>query len=340
MNRHQFQQHARHFRSGKISLNQLTDLVFANAKELKPVFEKAKKAKTEKAGLAGEVSVPELKARPADAHKGDFGRVLAIGGSQGMGGAIALTAMAALRSGSGLVTAAVPESVSGIVAGFDPCIMTLPCQESVGRLSSVSNELKAKLEVADAIAVGPGLGHEVDRDFLVAILQVPQTVVVDADAIHLLASANLAIGERKGATILTPHPGEFSSLTSAKYQTRDEMQQAAKQYAQSNGCVVVLKGQGTFVTDGQRDFVNRSGNVGLATAGSGDVLTGVIASLVGQSHAPFDAAVLGVHLHGRAGDFAAERLGDISMVATDVLDSLAQAFKSQIASAAESRIGF
>jgi len=153
--------------------------------------------------------------------------------------------------------------------------MTMPCRESDGHFSSVPAELKKSLEIADVIAVGPGMGREVDRYFLEAILEVSQTVVIDADAIHVLADAHMAISKREAATILTPHPGEFSNLTNRKYETRGEMESAAKEFAASNSCVVALKGQGTFVTNGQRDFINRSGNVGLATAGSGDVLTGV-----------------------------------------------------------------
>lgn len=343
MKRHQFQQHARHFRSGRISLNELTDLVYGDSKEVAAVT-MAKEAQDEVvasiATAGGEASLPEMKPRPINAHKGVFGRVLAIGGSRGMGGAIGLTAMAALRSGSGLATAAIPESIATIVAGFDPCIMTVPCRDSDGHFSSVTDDLRKQMESADVIAIGPGMGREVDRYFLEAVLDSTKPVVVDADAIHVLADARLPIAKRNSATVLTPHPGEFSNLMNKEYSDRAEMESAAIEYAKENKCIVVLKGHRTLVTDGVREFRNASGNVGMATGGSGDVLTGVVASLIGQNYGAFDAAVLGVHVHGRAGDFAAEQFGDVSMVALDVLECLPAAFKSQSASAAEMRIGF
>jgi NAD(P)H-hydrate epimerase len=344
MKRHQFQQHARHFRSGRVSLNELTEFVFGDSKEVAAVVSPVSSAPDEEvivASVASDVSIPQLRPRPVDAHKGNFGHVLAIGGSRGMGGAIGLTAMAAIRSGCGLVTAAVPESVAEIVAGYDPCMMTLACRESDGHFSSVTDALRKMMESSSVIAVGPGMGRNVDRYFLESVLESALPVVMDADAIHLLADAHLSISRRDAATVLTPHPGEFSNLTNREFADRTEMENAATEYAKENECIVVLKGNGTLVTDGAREFRNASGNVGMATGGSGDVLTGVVASLIGQGYEPFDAAVLGVHIHGRAGDFAAEELGQVSMVASDLLDSLSSAFKSQLAvGGAELRIGF
>ena len=328
MNRHEFQQQVRHFRAGKISLDQLTDRVFAGANQLgsAPVFTEAMEAVV--ATLADQGELPALKLRPVDAHKGSFGRVLLIGGSRGMGGAIALSAMAALRSGSGLVTAAIPESVADTVASFDPCIMTLPCRDNGGQFSSLPSILKQQLPLSDVIAIGPGMGRGVDRYFLESVLGVDKPVVIDADAIHVLADAHLAISKRSAPTILTPHPGEFSNLTNQEYADRAATEQAADLFAKENACVMVLKGHRTLVTDGTTNYRNESGNVGMASAGSGDVLTGVIASLVGQGYSAFEAATLGVYLHGRAGDFAAEELGAVSMVASDILDSLSDAFQA------------
>lgn len=343
MNRHQFEQHARHFRAGRISLNQLIDLVYGDGKQIAVVADTAKQESDGEvvvASVANEVPVPALKPRPVDAHKGNFGRVLLIGGSRSMAGAVSLSAMAALRSGSGLVTAAVPEVISEVVAGFDPCIMTVACRDSDGHFSSVTDGLKKQMAVADVVAVGPGMGREVDRYFMQAIMELEQPLVIDADGIHSLAESHALISGRKGATVLTPHPGEFSNLTNKEYADRSEMESAAVAWAAEQGCVVVLKGHQTLVTDGVRQFRNASGNVGMATAGSGDVLTGVIASLIGQGHDPFESSVLGVHVHGRAGDFAAEKFGHVSMVASDILDSLAAAFKSHVAVGAEMRIGF
>ena len=343
MKRHQFEQHARHFRSGRISLNQLIALVYGDGKQIAVVADSVKERGAEEvvvASVANEISIPALKPRPVDAHKGDFGRVLLIGGSRSMAGAVSLSAMAALRSGSGLVTAAVPEVIAEVVAGFDPCIMTVPCRDSDGHFSSVTDDLKKQMEAADVVAVGPGMGREVDRYFMKAIMELAQPLVIDADGIHSLAESHTLIGSREGATVLTPHPGEFANLTNKEYASRADMATAAVVWAAEQGCVVVLKGHQTLVTDGIREFRNRSGNVGMATAGSGDVLTGVIASMIGQGYDPFEASVLGVHIHGRAGDFAAEQFGQVSMVASDILDSLSAAFKSHVAVGAEMRIGF
>ncbi len=339
MKRHKFEQHARHFRSGQLSLNQLIELVFEDGKEIAIVGTK-REDEIVMATAANEVPVPALKPRPVDAHKGDFGRVLLIGGSQGMAGAISLSAMAALRSGSGLVTAAIPESIASVAASFDPCVMTVPCRDSKGHFSSVTEDLKNQLKVADVVAIGPGMGREVDRYFLQSILEVQQPIVIDADGLHLLAESHALFGNRKGATVLTPHPGEFSNLANKEFENRNEMEAAAVAFAADKKCIVVLKGHQTLVTDGTREYRNVSGNVGMATAGCGDVLTGVIASLIGQGYEPFESAVMGVHVHGRAGDFAAEKFGHVSMVARDVLDSLAAAFKSHVAVGAEMRIGF
>lgn len=340
MKRHQFEQHARHFRSGRISLNQLTELVFGDAKEVAIVVQ-AKDGDTVMASIDNEVSVPPLRQRPVDAHKGDFGRVLLVGGSRGMAGAISLSAMAALRTGSGLVTAAVPESIGEIVAGFDPCVMTISCRDSDGHFSTMnSDDLKQQLQTADVIAMGPGMGRDVDRYFIQSLLESTQPLVIDADGLFLIAESHSLLSNRKAPTVLTPHPGEFENLANKKFESRGEMEAAAIEYASEKKCIVVLKGHNTLVTDGARKYHNETGNAGMATGGSGDVLTGVIASLIGQGHAAFDAAVLGVHLHGRAGDFAAEKFGVVSMVASDILDSLAAATKSHSAVSNELRIGF
>ena len=346
MKRHQFEQHARHFRAGQISLNQLIDFVYGDSKEIAVVdpVPQAPQADDPQevvmASISNEVPIPPMGLRPIDAHKGDFGNVLLIGGSRSMAGAGSLSAMAALRSGSGLVTAAVPEVIAEVVAGFDPCIMTVPCRDSDGHFSSVTEDLKKQMKAADVVAVGPGMGREVDRYFMQAVLEVEQPLVIDADGIHSLAESHALIGSRKGATVLTPHPGEFSNLTNKEFENRAEMETAAVAWAAEHKCIVVLKGHQTLVTDGTQQFRNTSGNVGMATAGSGDVLTGVIASLIGQGCDPFNASVLGVYVHGRAGDFAAEQFGQVSVVASDILDSLAAAFKSHVAVGAEMRIGF
>lgn len=345
MKRHQFEQHARHFRSGTISLNQLIDMVYGSGKEIAVIPPSEAPVAVQVAGES--YPFPKLKRRPTDAHKGDFGSILLVGGCRGMAGAISLAAMAAMRSGSGRVTVAVPESIADVVAGFDPCYMTLPCPDSSGHFSiGVRNEISETMENNDVVAIGPGMGREVDRLVLEALLETDKPLVIDADGLFLIGKHSMRIEDRKAPTILTPHEGEFSALVGGTFTSRTETEAAAIEFAKNKSVTMVLKGHGTLVTDGTQTYRNQTGNPGMATGGSGDVLTGVIASLLGQGYGPMDAAVLGVCLHGKAGDLAAESLGVASMVATDILDALADAFKpdefkgSPTTPLGEFRIGF
>ncbi len=341
MNRHQFEQHARHFRSGRISLNQLVEMVFANGKEI-AVLEGVPKQTPQAPQVGTEFAVPHLKPRSSDSHKGNFGKVLFVGGSQSMPGAISLAAMSAVRSGAGLVTVATPKSAAGVVASFDPCYMTLACPESGGHFSlGTRNEIADSIEGCDVLAVGPGMGRKVDRMVMESLVQTSKPLVIDADGLFLIGHHAMPIKERTSPTILTPHEGEFSRLVGGSFKSRSDIEAAAIDFAKDKSVTMVLKGPGTLVTDGQRVYRNSTGNPGMATGGSGDVLTGIIAALLGQRYDPLDAAALGVYLHGVAGDIAADSLGELSMTATDIIDSLPDAFKSHTTALDdEFRIGF
>jgi len=278
-------------------------------------------------------TIPILKPRAVDTHKGDFGKVFIIAGSIGMSGAAALAGRSALRAGAGLVRVATPKSVLPIVASIEPSFTTIPLPEdSSGKISSKAiNIILEAVGQNDAVAFGPGLGTSgALRSVLERLLeQEGLKLVVDADGLNNLAGIKDWTDRLKAKMILTPHPGEMKRLWSGLFREPlpDQRQQQAVQLAQHTGTIVVLKGAGTIVTDGEKVYINKTGNPGMSTAGSGDVLTGVITALLGQGLSDFDAAVLGVYVHGLAGDIAAEKLGQVGMITTDIIDSLPEAFK-------------
>ena len=280
--------------------------------------------------------LPQLPPRNPDSHKGDFGRALLIGGSTGMAGAIGLAGMAAMRAGAGLVKLAVAEPSLPIVAGYEPGYMTAPLlADEQGRLSARSRDAIIELcAAATAVGLGPGLGRSRDLTSLVGWLykHIEKPLVVDADGLNALAEQPQSLAKPGGPRILTPHPGEFARLTGGQIPQPHEREQLAQQFAARCGVVVVLKGRGTVVTDGQRVSVNTTGNPGMATGGTGDVLTGVITALLCQSLGPYEAARLGVYLHGLAGDLAAEALGQVGMIARDLIDYLPRAIRAAYSS--------
>jgi ADP-dependent NAD(P)H-hydrate dehydratase len=277
-------------------------------------------------------TLPQWPPRPLDSNKGTFGRVLIVAGSRGMAGAAALAGRACLRGGVGLVRVACPESVQSTIAAFEPCLMTLGLPEdAAGQFADAALPAWRDLAAAsDVVALGPGLGRSVALDALVPqfIRECPRPMVVDADALNAMAGKGDAWSQRSSPAIVTPHPGELGRMMN---QTTAEIQAgrraAALQCAREAKLVVVLKGHGTIVTDGDRIFVNTTGNPGMATAGAGDVLTGLIAALLAQGFAPFEAAQLGAHLHGRAGDLACATIGEVSLIATDLIDYLPKAIR-------------
>jgi len=275
--------------------------------------------------------VPRLPERPAQSHKGDYGRVLLIGGARGMAGAIALAGMATLRAGAGLVTLAVPDPCLETVAGFEPAYMTVPVPaDANGRMDAAARPVLEQLTPrATVLACGPGLGRSASLTGLVRWLyeSVAQPMVVDADALNGLATHADGVTRPGGLRVLTPHPGEFRRLVGAPDLPRDRLAERAVGVAAEHQIVIVLKGNRTLVTDGRRTVRNATGNPGMATGGSGDVLTGVIAALLGQGLAPWEAARLGVYLHGSAGDFAARQLTQHGMIARDLIRFLPEALR-------------
>lgn len=276
--------------------------------------------------------VPRLQPRKPEGHKGDYGKVCVVAGSYGMSGAPALTARSALRSGSGLVRVAVARSILPIMASIEPCCTTIPLDEDEsGRIAS--SAVAGVLEAArknDVMAVGPGMGEAAGCKAVVESLigNADTKMVLDADGLNNLATIPDWPSKVKASLVLTPHPGEMSRLWRSAFRQlspADRVAVASKVAAKSNS-VVVLKGHQTVVADAKRVYVNTTGNPGMATAGSGDVLTGVIAALMGQELAPFEAAVLGVYVHGMAGDIAAQTIGEVSLIATDIIEALPKAF--------------
>src|SRR5262245_22118565 len=276
--------------------------------------------------------LPRLAPRRPDGHKGDFGRVLVVAGSRGMGGAGVLCASAALRAGAGLVKLAVPRELMPLVALANPCVMTAAlAQDDEGRFSTdVLTEALQLAAANDAVALGPGIGRSPELAHLIKRLLARHAgpILLDADGLNNLADDASALGQHAGPLIITPHSGEIARLlktdTARVQASRREL---AAALARDHRLIVVLKGHGTLVTDGARLFVNTTGNPGMATAGSGDVLTGIIAALVGQGLDAIPAAQLGVHLHGLAGDLAVESLCQICLIATDLIDYLPHAFQ-------------
>lgn len=260
-------------------------------------------------------------------HKGTFGRVLLLCGSRGYTGAAALAAMGCLRSGAGLVYLAVPESIYQIEAVklTEPIVLPFPDHE--GKFSKdASVVLQEYLLKMDAILIGPGIGQsEGTLALLQSVLEKFQgPVVVDADGINLLAKHKSLLRRRNCPTILTPHEGEFRRLD-MDYQ--GDRQKSALEFAGHYGCILVLKGHETLITDGTVCYRNTTGNPGMAVGGSGDVLAGIIVSLLGQGLAPLDAAAAGVWLHGAAGDLSAKRIGQYGMLPTDLLEDLPRLMK-------------
>ena len=277
-------------------------------------------------------TLPGLPKRPQDSNKGMYGHILVIAGGRGMAGAAALVGASALRSGAGLVRVATAAEVQPTVASFEPSYMTYPLEsgeDGLIRARPAQAILPKLLERADVLAMGPGLGQSEEiRDLVHWVLETVQIpMVLDADALNMMAGQTELLGDLRHPVVITPHPGEFARLTGrtiAEIQSDREVHAVA--LAQADNLVVVLKGARTVVTDGTRVFVTTTGNPGMATGGAGDVLTGVIAALIGQKLPAFEAAQLGVYVHGLAGDLARDEDGEIGMIAGDIVDSLADAF--------------
>lgn len=265
--------------------------------------------------------------RKENAHKGNFGRVLLLCGSRGFTGAAYLAAMGALRAGAGLVYLGVPESIYQIEAIKLNEAIVFPLPDRDGMLCPEAIPLLAeRLPQMDAVVLGCGLGQSQGAEGVVrwVLEQARCPVVLDADGINLIGRHRDVLRGRAGATILTPHQGEFVRLG---FPIGEDRMASARQAARELGCVMVLKGHGTCVTDGQREYINPTGNPGMAVGGSGDVLAGIIGSLLGQGLAPLEAAACGCWVHGAAGDQCARDLGQYGMLPTDMLNALPRLLK-------------
>jgi NAD(P)H-hydrate epimerase len=279
--------------------------------------------------------------RALGAHKGDFGHLLLVGGSVGKTGAVALAATAALRSGAGLVTVAMPAPALPIVAAARPEVMTEPLAATPSGSMAVGAVERA-LDLAggrDAVVLGPGLGQDPEtRAFVRGFIQrCSLPLVIDADGLNALAGhaqepAAVRLMQREHPTVATPHPGEMARLaggTSSGIQKR--RLEAARALAVETGAVVVLKGQRSIIAERSgRAAVNPSGNPGLATAGTGDVLSGIAGAFLARGHDAWLSATAAVYLHGHSGDRAAERVGVESLVAGDVIEALPEAIRGVV----------
>lgn len=282
-----------------------------------------------------EYAAAALPGRKTDGHKGDFGKLLVVGGTVGYTGAPYLTASAAVRSGCGLVFLGVPETVWQIEAAKCVSSMPFPLPEKTDLLTKrpvlatdkALHKLEEKLTACDVLALGPGMGREAQTEQLILELlrRMEKPVVLDADGINALAGHIDVLDRRKGRiTILTPHDGEFLRIGGDLSAGRVG---AARSFARAHGCILVLKGHRTIIATPEGNaLVNTTGNSGLAKGGSGDVLTGIIASLLAQGATAVQAAALGVWMHGRAGDLAAEELTEYAMTPADVISNLPKVF--------------
>ena len=260
-------------------------------------------------------------------HKGTFGKVLLLCGSRGFTGAAYLAAMGALRTGAGLVFLGVPESIYAIEAVKlnEPVVFPLP--ETDGKLSEEAiPEILARLPQMDAVLMGCGLGQSAGTLAVVkSVLENPKCpVVVVADGINVLSAHRDILRGRVYPTILTPHDGEFARIGGNLTENRME---SAAELARDLHSIVLLKGHRTCITDGRTGYLNTTGNPGMAVGGSGDVLAGMIVSLLGQGIAPLEAAACGAWLHGAAGDLCAAELGQYAMLPTDMLHKLPRLLK-------------
>ncbi len=278
-----------------------------------------------------EVSELSLPARDGNAHKNSCGHVVILGGSQSMSGAAALTGLSALRAGAGLVTVLTSADAQPIVASFSPCLMVVPLPSDFGLITGESRGLiRQYIEKATVVAMGPGLGQSGELRQLTSWLyhDCEKPLVVDADGLNNLSAAGCDLSLHNNERILTPHLGEFRRLTACQQLTIEQARDELGKFASSKSVTCLIKGPRTLVSDGEFSFENSTGNPGMATAGCGDVLTGIVAALVGQGMRSFDATALGVYLHGAAGDLAVEKFGTRSLIATDVIENLPTAINS------------
>ena len=278
-----------------------------------------------------------LTRRKPGAHKNQFGHVCVIAGSAKMLGAAALTSLAAMRAGAGLVTAAVPASLNQAAQKkISNVVMTLPLKETKEQTVSIDAfaQIRRVYDQCDVFAIGPGLSRHSSTQRLVLkiIATLSKPLVIDADALYALSGHLQILHKTATVKVLTPHPGEMARLINrSKDHVEKNRQQTALEFARKYGCVLLLKGHRTVVASPQgKIYINTTGNVGMATAGSGDVLTSMIAALLGQGLTGFEAAKFGAYWHGKAGDLAAKSKTRAAMIASDIIDNIPKALKQVI----------
>lgn len=272
------------------------------------------------------------KPRKKTAHKGDFGRIFILAGSRGFAGAAHLAAMGALRSGAGLVTLGVPDKVYTVLAKRETEVMVKPFPSNTkGSFSyKALPKILKFLSSQDVLALGPGLSQEKETQKLIRALlkriQIP--TVIDADGLNALVGQTKILQYLKRKSILTPHPGEFKRLFGGNIRTQSERKKEAAAIAKKFQAVLVLKGHETVISSSKGSvWLNRTGNPGMATGGTGDVLTGMIAALTGQGFNLLEAARYAVYIHGVAGDQAARKTGEVSLIASDLLEFIPKVIK-------------
>jgi ADP-dependent NAD(P)H-hydrate dehydratase / NAD(P)H-hydrate epimerase len=293
---------------------------------------------------AGEIA-PLVGPRPLASNKGNFGHVLVIGGSVGKAGSVAMAGMAALRTGAGLSTVATPKSVLATVAGFHPEVMTEPLDETDAGTISIraSGVVDALTKSMTVLAVGPGISRNPETsEFVRSLIVKSKTpLVLDADGLNAFEGRADELDGKGRVLVITPHPGEMARLAGSTVAAvqRDRIN-VARTFARGHELIVVLKGHRTLIAqpDGTV-WVNTTGNPGMATGGTGDILTGMVSGLIAQNHEHIvEAVIAAVHLHGLAGDVARESVGEHSMVATDLVKALPEAFRRVRQSAANSKV--
>ena len=277
----------------------------------------------------------QLLKRRLNTHKGNYGYVFILGGSPGLTGAVCLSAQAALRTGAGLVTVGIPESLNQIFEIKLTEVMSLPLAEERGVLCSVAfKKVKQIADKVDVIVLGPGASRApaTKKVLLKVIKEIDKPMVIDADGINALALDIKLLEKRKSRNlVLTPHLLEFSRLTGLEIRDiKKSRKELVRQFALKYNLTLVLKGNRTLVSGARKAFENTTGNPGMATAGMGDVLAGIIAGLMAQGLGCFEAAKYGVYLHGLAADFAVKDKTQSCLIASDAIDYLPKAFKSSM----------
>lgn len=269
--------------------------------------------------------------RKKRSHKKDFGHILVIGGSPGMEGAPAMAALGALKSGAGLVTCGIGKSACTIVSGYTMSSMRLPLEETERGYLSAANTEKIldfiERRNIDSVVIGPGISVEKESAELVRTLveRIDKPVVLDADGINVLAGYTEIIKKRKFPTVLTPHPGEMSRLGNiSSKDIQNNREEYIKDLSNELNCIVLLKGYRSLVSDGNEIYVNSTGNPGMATGGTGDVLSGLIGSLIGQGFGIMDAVRTGCWVHGFSGDIASWKSSCRYMTPEDILENLSR----------------